>query len=412
MLFIEYKTMNYILNEGYDQKIFFDKANGSQLIIKNKKYIDLSFAAGSLLLGHQSKIFKKALLLLKKKKISLFAAPNLQAQNFSKILKKIFPSYHKFIFCNTGSEAIMKSLRICRAITKNDMIISATGSWHGSNDKTLFTINKRFQSVPITNGLSSYDQSKIKFIPYNNLTGSKKILDKYKKKISCIIIEPIQASLPNIDATNYLKFLSNYANKNNLILIFDEMITGLRTDCSSVQTILNIKPSISTFGKCFGGGFPIGIIALTKKISTKLNKNKVFFGGTFSGNSISTLVGKLTVEYILKNKKKIFNDLDKKINYFKKNLINIIKQNNFNLSVFSFKSMLRIVFSKKKIHNRSQRDFFEKKQLNTIIKFKKFLFKNKIYYPSNGIIFLSTQTSYKDINKLLKFMEIGFKKYF
>ena len=87
----------------------------------------------------------------------------------------------------------------------------------------------------------------------------------------CVIIEPIQGCLP-IDSLDFLKFLDNYCKKNKLILIFDEMITGLRFNCSSVQDQFNLKPSISTFGKCFGGGLPIGIIAIKKDIIKKIEQ--------------------------------------------------------------------------------------------------------------------------------------------
>ena len=92
------------------------------------------------------------------------------------------------------------------------------------------------------------------------------ILYKNKKKISSIIIEPIQGSLPNYEIKKYLKFLSHYSKKNNIILIFDEMITGIRTDCSSIQKYFGINAEISTFGKCFGAGLPIGIISISKKL--------------------------------------------------------------------------------------------------------------------------------------------------
>ena len=130
-------------------------------------------------------------------------------------------------------------------------------------------------------------------LPFNNLEKTKEILINNKKKISSIIIEPIQGSLPNHEIKKYLKFISHYSKKNNITLIFDEMITGIRTDCSSIQNYFGINAEISTFGKCFGGGLPIGIISISKKISKKLEKikPKVFFGGTFSGNSMSTYVG-------------------------------------------------------------------------------------------------------------------------
>ena len=406
---------NYLLNEGYtDNRYIFEKGLGSKIYINNSEYIDLSFAAGSLILGHHSKIFKKSIKQIVNKKLSLLASPNNQAVDFSKTLKRILPNFSKFIFCNSGSEAVMKSIRISKAITKKNLIICVSGSWHGSNDKTLFSANKKLAPIPLSSGLSNYDQKNIKFIPYNNIETSKKILNKFKKKICCILIEPIQAGLPNINSVKYLKFLNHYAKKNNKILIFDEMITGLRTNCSSVQSLYNLNPHITTFGKCFGGGFPIGIIAINELIKKKLQKNKtkVYYGGTFSANSLSTFVGNSTVKYLLENKKKIFKSLNKKTIYFKNELQKIVTKNNAKVSIYNFESMFRIVFTKSEVLNRTQRDFFEKKNLKKISQFKKFLFKNGIYYPSNGIIFLSVQTSYKDLRKILKTFTKAFKKFF
>ena len=405
----------FVFNEGYNNNPFiFDKGIGSKIYIKNKEYIDLSFSAGSLLLGHQSKVFVDSLKQLIKKKISILASPNKQALEFSKVLKKILPNYSKFIFCSTGSEAVMKSIRISKAVTKKKLIICVTGSWHGSNDKTLFAANNKLKCYPISNGLSKYDQENIRFIPYKDIKTSKKILDKFKKDIACILIEPIQAGLPELDALDYLKFLNTYSKKNNKVLIFDEMITGLRTNCYSVQSVYKLRPNITTLGKCFGGGMPIGIIAINKNIEKKLKREKfkVFLGGTFSGNSISTFVGKQTVEFILKNKKKIFSQLEKNCIFFYNGLQNIIEKNKINVTFFNFHSMFRIVFSKNKVSNRIQRDFFEKKNIKKITLFRKFLLSKGIYYPSNGIIFLSYKTSINDIKQILNNFEIGLKKYF
>lgn len=406
---------NLILNEGYfNNKHFFDKGIGSNIFIKKKKFIDLSFGAGSLLLGHNSKVFKKAIKEVLNKKISLFANPNKQAEEFSKILKKIFPFHSKFIFCSTGSEAIMKSLRIVKAITNKEIIVNATGSWHGSNDKTLFTANKNLITKNLSEGLSKHDQKNFKFIPYNDIDKSKKILDKLKRKISCILIEPIQGSLPNINAINYIKFLNQYSKKNKIILIFDEMITGLRIDASSFQSKYGLKPDIATFGKCFGGGLPIGIIALNKNIEKKIKKlkKKIFFGGTFSGNSLSTFIGKLTVNYIITNRKKIFRSLEDKSSLLFNKLNSIIKKEKINVSLYRFHSIFRIIFTTKIVKNRTQRDFFEKKLYSNIVEFRKFLISKKINYPSNGIIFISEQTSKKDINIILKYIKQGLIKFF
>ena len=297
-----------ILNEGYTSHNIFDSGKG-QFVFKNKKkFLDLSFGAGTLILGHQSKIFQKTLKEIHRKNLSLIATPNTEALKYSNLLKKIFPNYRKFVFCNTGSEAILKSIRIANAISKKEMIINVTGSWHGSVDRTLFTSSKSLKSIPISSGLTNFNKRNIKFIPYNNIVKSKKILNIHKNKISCIIIEPVQASLPQTKVRKYLKFLDNYSKKNNIILIFDETISGIRFNGQSVQQIFKLNPDISTFGKCLGGGLPIGIIALRKSIFKKINnlKQKVFFGGTFSANQISSYLGRKTVEFILKKRKKYF----------------------------------------------------------------------------------------------------------
>ncbi len=398
------KNSNYLLNEGYHlNNDIIHKGKGSKIFINNKEILDLSFCAGSLILGHSSKIFKKSLNEIVNKNISNFASKNLYAVKFAGTLKKLFPKYDKFIFCNSGTEAIFKSLRLTRAITKKNLIISVSGSWHGSVNELLFTPNKNLKNTDLSAGLKSSDKKNIKFIPYNDIEKSKKILDKYKKKIMCIIIEPIQGCLP-ISAKKYLNFLNDYSKKNKLILIFDEMITGMRVNMSSVQDEMNLSPSISTFGKCFGGGMPIGIIAVKKQIYTKLSKanKKVFFGGTFSGNSLSTYVGDRVSNYIYQNKNKIFKDLENKSSFLQKEINDFLFKGKYDAKVYRYHSMLRIVFSKKNIKNRYQRDFLENKHNKKINLFKKVLLEKKIYIPSSGVIFVSASTTYKDLNFLIK----------
>ena len=408
-------SSNSLLNEGYtNTKHYFDGGKGSKILSNNKEYIDLSFGAGSLILGHNSKIYKDSIKDITKNNLSILASPNKQAFEFSKLLSKIFKNYSKFIFCNSGTEAIFKTLRIARTISKKEKIVSVTGSWHGSADSLLFTADKKLKPEPLSNGLSQENKKNLIFIPYNNIEKSKKILDKNKKKISCIIIEPIQGCLPTEKSKDYLQFLEKYSNKNKIILIFDEMITGLRSKDNSVQATFKIKPSISTFGKCLGGGMPIGIIAINKKIEMLLknNKKKVFFGGTFSGNSISTYVGKKTTEFIYKNKKKIYQNLERKSIFFQKELNYFISKNNINAKIYRFGSLIRLVFSNREIDNRLQRDFFEKNSTNNIKKIKNFFYLNNINYPSNGLIFFSYSTSEKDVQKILKIFKLGLKKFF
>jgi len=403
---------NLILNEGYQKtKVFFEEGYKDKIKHQGKLYIDLSNCAGSLILGHNSKIYREILKKYLKINASNFAHPNNHAVDYSKTIKKIFPSFEKIIFCNSGTEAVTKALRISRTLNKKECIVSVVGSWHGSVDSLLFQPDSKLKPKFLSDGLSNNDKRRIIFIPYNDIEISKKILNKNKNKINSIIIEPIQACLPLNNSKDYLKFLEDFCKKNNSTLIFDEIITGVRSDKNSVQKNYNIKPDITTIGKIVGGGMPIGIIGISKKVYKNIEQKKIFYGGTFSGNSLSSFVGNETLKYLIENKK-IIHKINKKSKYFQDNLNEFINLNKMNLRIYRYSSILRIVYTNNKIDNRTQRDFFESKNSVRITNFKKFLFQKKIYYPSSGIIFFSDATSYKNIDYVMENIKIGFKKYF
>ncbi len=406
---------NFILNEGYEKNTnLFYGAQNEKIFTNNKKYIDLSMCAGSILLGHNHKVFRQSIIKFISRKISNLAAPNVYAEMFSKNIKKVIPNTEKIIFCNSGTEAVLKSLRLARALNGRSKIALVTGGWHGSVDQLLYKTDKNLKPVKLSSGLPDETSKKLILIPYNDIKKSKLILEKNKNKISCLIIEPIQGSLPYENIKKYLKFLEIFCKKNNIILIFDEMITGLRTDCSSVQNYFKIKPDISTFGKCFGAGLPIGIISISKTISKKLEtiKPKVFFGGTFSGNSIVSFVGNEVLIYLIKNKKKIFNKINTNAEYFEKNLNTFFNLKNLDLKIYRFKSILRLVYTKDPLKDRVGRDFLEYKKNELILKFRNYIKSKNIYLPSSGIMFMSYSHERSHVDFIIKEFKKGSLKIF
>ena len=129
-----------VLNEGYQSinKILFEKGFKDLIYSNNKKFIDLSFCSGANLLGHNTKIHQKIIKNFLKNKISNFSSPNIYAEELAKRILKLMPNFSRIIFCNSGSEANIKALRICRAITNKSKVACVTGSWHGSVDQFLF----------------------------------------------------------------------------------------------------------------------------------------------------------------------------------------------------------------------------------------------------------------------------------
>jgi len=404
-----------ILNEIFlKSKINFEIAKGNKIILGKNFLFDLSYCSGVIFLGHNHYIFKESLKFFLNKNISFFSNSNIYAVKLAKTIKHFFSNFKKIIFCSTGSESITKALRISRAMSSKQFIVCVTGSWHGSLDQTLFSPKKNLSPIPISSGLKDIDKENIIFIPYNDINKSKKILDKYNYNINCILVEPVTASLPIKEIGLYLKFLESYCKKNKIILIFDEIITAFRTQKGSVQKKFNIKPDITLIGKILGGGLPIAAIGISKKISDKINKLKrrIFFGGTFSGNTLSMLVGNNVTNYI-KNNKKLVDKLIKNCEIFENKVNSFIAKNNIDAKVYRFDTILRIVFSSNTIQNRIQKDFLKKKYSKKKNKFVNFLLKNNIYYPKNGIILPSlANNNLKDINYIVNVICVGLKKYF
>ncbi|MDB9937432.1 aminotransferase class III-fold pyridoxal phosphate-dependent enzyme, partial [Candidatus Pelagibacter sp.] len=209
-------------------------------------------------------------------------------------------------------------------------------------------------------------------------------------------------------------FLQKYCKKNKIILVFDEMITGIRTDMSSAQQYFKLKTDISTFGKAFANGMPIGFIGISKKIEQQIKKKKlnIYFGGTFSGNSMTAFFAREYLIYLRKNRKKIFSYLSSISKKFEVEINLFCKKNNIDIKVYRFFSVVRLVYSSHIIQDRSSRDFFESKKLNKIDKLKSYLIKKGIYYPKNGIIFFSYSSSKKNLKYIIGTLETGLKKFF
>ncbi len=400
-------------DSNFQKKNLLHKANRSFIYIKKSKFFDLSLNSGVLLLGHNHQVFKKTLSQIKNCSLTNFNRKE-TSEKILKYIKFYFKSAYKLIFCTTGSEAIIKAIRISKAINKNkNKIFIVSGSWHGSVDQTLFFSKKDLRPIPLSSGISEDYKKRVIILPYNDIKKTKSILDKNYKKASCILIEPITASLPLEKSKKYLFFLKEYSRKKNIILIFDEIVTGIRTEHGSVQNKFRIYPDITVVGKSIGGGFPISLILLNKKIYRRINKLKkdIFFGGTFSGNNYSVISCINTLAYINKNKY-LITSIIKKAKILQDRLNIFSDKNRLDVKIYRFDSFLRIIFSKEKINNRIARDFLEKKNKNKITKFTKYLDSKKILYPKNGIIFLSSALTSNNVNYLVKNLSLALKKCF
>jgi glutamate-1-semialdehyde 2,1-aminomutase len=402
-------TNNLVLNEGYSMpNLLIEKAYGCYLEDTNcNKYIDTSLGNGTHILGHSPRFISESISNQLKKGV-LYCAPNNHTYEVAELIQQCIPStIDSVVFCNTGSEATMRAARIARAYNNKNKIAIFSGSWHGGNE--IFNFDHDYHSTNYATehkslGIPDDFKKNVIVLPYNNEEAFD-LIEKHSNDIAMVIIEPSQGSNPRDDMLKFLIKLRKVTQKNKIVLCFDEMITGFRLAIGGCIEYYGVVPDIVTYGKTIGGGLPIGLVAGSSKVMNVLKTNKntlpVFMGGTFSANPLAMSTTKTLLLYLIKNKDKIYTDLNDKGNYLKNSINNYCIKNNIALRMIGIGSMVRLVFSDYSVMSRRERDQEECDISIQRAFYKDLLIKKNIFVNSNGIIFLSTEHSHEDVDSIM-----------
>ena len=273
---------------------------------KNEKMLDVTLAHSSLILGHNHPKISNAV----KNQIdkgSAFTNITEPAIELSEIMSKTIPCADKIRLVNSGTEASILATRIVRAYTGKNKILKFEGAYHGFADNLLFNTNygnaKHWdeypQATPDSIGIPESLRNDILIAPYNDLDKTRNIILKNRSDIAGIIIEPVMRGLET--DKSFLKGIKNISVKENIPLIFDEVITGYRLSLGGAQEFFGIIPDISIYGKALGAGYPIGAIAGNEKIMNFLDpvsadENRIFSIGSFHSNPISSTAALICIK--------------------------------------------------------------------------------------------------------------------
>ena len=298
---------------------FVKKAKDRHLFdIDGNRYVDYWMGHWALILGHSPNVVVNKL----DSQIrhgTLYGTVNDTSIKLGESIKKAIPTSELLRFCTTGSEATMYAIRIARAVTKKRIICKTIGGWHGFNTDLMQSVNYPFE-VDEGVGMTGREGDFVESIPFNDLERSIKLLDSVKDDLACIILEPVLGGGGCIPADiDYLKGLEEYCKRNDILFILDEIVTGFRLNFGSTSSAYRLDPDLITLGKIVGGGLPIGVVCGKKEIMQvanpveNKNKEKICYigGGTFSSNPLTMTAGYATLDYIGKNRKMIYNKINK-----------------------------------------------------------------------------------------------------
>jgi glutamate-1-semialdehyde 2,1-aminomutase len=288
--------------------LFISRAEGSQIWdIDGNQYTDFHLAFGSLLVGHSHPVLVEALR-DQLGKGSLYSLPCTDVVYLAEELVRRFAPIEQVRFCNSGTEATMDALRLARAHVGRDKIVKIEGSYHGHHDTVLMSTKpyledvgpiERPNTVPASKGIPSDIKNNTVIVPYNDAEALDRILSEHEGEIAAVIMEAVIMNVGVIlPLEGYLKNVREITRRHGVLLIFDEVKTGVTVAPGGITEIYPVEPDLICLAKSIGGGMPIGAFGGREEIMRHINHSEVLHLGTFNGNPMSMRAGLVTLTQI------------------------------------------------------------------------------------------------------------------
>lgn len=406
-------SSNFRENPYTSVPMYLSKADGAYLTdITGKEYIDFFMGHGAVLMGHNQTQINEAITKSLQQGYSAEFDDKKTVQLAKKICE-IIPCAEKVRFTNSGSEATLLAMRIARAVTGREKIVRIDGHFHGVHDYVLFnnlaalsdktnignrTSNINYFSSGIPQGV--VDTQII--IPWNNLEIFEDISKKSGNKIAAILMNPIDYNNGCITTTtDYLQGVVNIAKKFDIIVIFDEILSGFRTGLSCAQGYYGVTPDIALIGKALSNGVPLSAIVGKNQFMNKIMGPDLpaIHGGTFSGNLLGVNAALASIKIM--EQPDFYPNLFSVANYFYENLQNLFDKFNIPAKVQHLGSNFFIYFgTRERITNYKQFDQINWEMMKTFVQL---CIKEGIYFHTDFTV--SAAHTIKDINSALEKIE-------
>lgn len=313
--------------------LFIKSGKGSKFYdVDGNEFIEYIGSWGPHLFGHNPPFILKALKDAIENGTS-FGAPTSLEVEMAKLITELVPSVEMVRMVNSGTEATMSAVRAARGFTGKEKFIKFEGCYHGHADYFLIKAGSGALTlgIPTSPGVTKGNAADTLLADYNDIESVKKLVRANKNEIAALIIEPIAGNMGVVEASDeFLNDLRKLCDDENIVLIFDEVMTGFRVSQSGAQGLAGIKPDLTTFGKIIGGGLPVGGFGGKKEIMEMIAPaGPVYQAGTLSGNPLAMAAGYAALTHI-KNHPEIYDELENKGKIleegFKQNLKNLGKK--------------------------------------------------------------------------------------
>lgn len=277
------------------EPFFAQRAAGARIFdADGNDYVDYVCTWGPSILGHADPEVIAAVVDRAKWGTS-FGVPNpLEVELAQKICDWV-PSVEKVRMCSSGTEATMSAIRLARGFAGRDRIVKFEGCYHGHSDALLVKAGSGALTLgqPDSAGVPAAVAALTTTLPFNDPEALKSLFAQEGNELACVIVEPIPANAGLIlPEPGFLELLRALCSAHDVVLIFDEVMTGFRLGRAGAQGVLGIQPDLSAFGKVIGGGLPVGAFGGRAAIMDELAPlGPVYQAGTLSGNPLAMAAG-------------------------------------------------------------------------------------------------------------------------
>lgn len=328
--------------------IFAKSAKGAYVYDEdNNRFIDYINSWGPMLLGHAFPPVVDAVI-EKAKDGTSFGMPTALETEIAELAVSMVPNIDKIRFVNSGTEACMSAIRLARGFTKKDKIIKFAGCYHGHSDSFLIAAGSGAVTfgTPNSPGVTQGTAKDTLLARYNDIENIKALVEANTNEIAAIIVEPVAGNMgciPPVDG--FLEGLRTVCDAHNILLIFDEVMTGFRLARGGVQELKNVNADIVCFGKVVGGGLPVGAFAARDEIMNHLAPlGPVYQAGTLSGNPLAMAAGLAMLKSINADKG-LMNRLEEKTKYLHNGIEDALNKNAIVHTINRIGSMISVHFS-------------------------------------------------------------------
>ncbi|WFR57115.1 aminotransferase class III-fold pyridoxal phosphate-dependent enzyme [Anaerocolumna sp. AGMB13025] len=379
-------------------QITIDHGKGAYLYdLNGNKFIDIAMGYGTLILGHSPNFVLDAI----KAEVDYGMQLGARQRHVGEIAELIclLTGFDRVTFTVTGTEAVMTAMKIARAYTGKNKIAIFTNAYHGHNDATLVS-KFRIEDVnsPIAPGIDLNASNEILIFKYNDMEDIKRMLKQ--EGIAAVLVEPVQSRFPECHPIEFLHELRRVTEENQILLIFDEIITGFRCNVGGAKALFNIEPDIATYGKAIANGMPVGVVAGKEKVMNVVDGGpwrfgdksypvieRTFFAGTFFKHPFSMAAIYEILKYYKEHGQEMIESNNQKTDYLRDKLNDIFELNNVPIRVGNFSSLFTFKTTSK---NSLVMDIFYYTLLD-----------ENVYTWEGRTCFISSAHTYDDIDEII-----------